>query len=338
MVLSAIRCPDCHSQARREHMTYRVQSGEERILYQCHACSSYYAETKETPLAGLRTPLSRISEVLDALNEGMGINAATRVFKVAKNSIYLWMGRLSGLKETLMLYALCHRFIRLQIEGDEVYTRVGQNKPPSESEGWTIILMDRASRFIWEMSCDEKTESLFAQAIETLVRVIEQTDELTLLTDGERRYGNLLFDICQETIRTGKPGRPKTTLAPGVTARIKNKGNQSRQLGRKRPKYQAPCSEHPETTTVVPDDEVHANHLEAFNSAIRRRLACFRRRTNTYAKLQPALQTRLDVHWIWHNFVNTHFTTKLVPAVAIGILDQGFSWSQIFRLQSFKLN
>lgn len=338
MVLTTIRCPDCNSQERREHMKYAVQSGDEkRSLYQCNMCRSYYSETKDTPLAGLHTPLSQISKVLDALNEGLGINATARVFKVSKNSIYLWMRRLSGLKETLMLYALCHQFITLQIEGDEVYTRVGKNKPPSESEGWTIILMDRASRFIWEMSCDEKTASLFEQAISTLIQVIRQTDELTLITDGERRYGNLLFAICQETIRTGKRGRPKKTFPAGVTARIKNKGNQSRQSGRKRPKYQAPWAEHPDSTILVSDDEIHANHLEAFNSALRRRLSCFRRRTNTYAKLQPALQMRLDVHWIWHNFINFHFTTKLVPAVAIGILDQGFSWSQIFRLQAFKL-
>ena len=121
MVITAIRCPTCNSQERREHMSYRVQgNNEERRLYQCKGCGCYYSETKDTPLAGLHTPLSRISEVLDALNEGMGINAATRVFKVAKNSLYLWMSRLSGLKETLMLYALCHQFITLQIEGDEV--------------------------------------------------------------------------------------------------------------------------------------------------------------------------------------------------------------------------
>ena len=43
----------------------------------------------------------------------------------------------------------------------------------------------------------------------TLAQVIAQTDDLTLVTDGERRYGNLLFDICQETLRTGQVGRPK---------------------------------------------------------------------------------------------------------------------------------
>jgi hypothetical protein len=33
---------------------------------------------------------------------------------------------------------------------------VNQNKPPYESEGWTVVLMDRASRFIWELRVCEK--------------------------------------------------------------------------------------------------------------------------------------------------------------------------------------
>ncbi len=94
-------------------------------------------------------------------------------------------------------------------------TRVYENKPPEESEGWTVGLMDRASRFIWELSCGPKTQTLFEKAMQTLGQVIDQTDDLSLLTDGERRYGNCLFEICQEVIRTGKVGRPPTTLKKG---------------------------------------------------------------------------------------------------------------------------
>ncbi len=96
--------------------------------------------------------------------------------------------------KTLLLYALCHQFLQVIIEGDELYTKVGENKPPSESEGWTIVLMDRASRFIWELSCGEKETDLFENAMATLVQVIEETDDLSLVTDGERRYGNLFED------------------------------------------------------------------------------------------------------------------------------------------------
>jgi hypothetical protein len=175
----------------------------------CQECDTYFSETKNTPLAGLKTPVSRISQVLEAINDGMGLNAACRTFQVGKNSIKRWVHRLGGLKETLLLYTLCHQFIQLQIEGDELYTKVAENKPAHLSEGWTIVLMDRASRFIWKLPCGERDADLFKQAIATLAQVIDRTDDLSLFTDGERRYGNLLFEICQQVIRTGQVGRPK---------------------------------------------------------------------------------------------------------------------------------
>jgi hypothetical protein len=73
--------------------------------------------------------------------------------------------------------------------------------------------------------------------------------------------------------------------------------------------------------------------LEAFNSALRRILACYRRRTNTYAKHPRALQRRLDAYWVLHNFVRVHFTTQQVPAVALGILEQGLSFDALARIQ-----
>jgi hypothetical protein len=123
------------------------------------------------------------------------------------------------------------------------------------------------------------------------------------------------------------------TLKPGVKARLKNKGSQSHRRGRKRAKYQAPQPEHPDTPQNIPTADIHANHLEGFNSALRRRLACYRRKTNTYAKEKPALQKRLDAYWVLHNFIRPHFTTKQVPAVALGIVDHPLSWDEIFRIQ-----
>jgi len=79
--------------------------------------------------------------------------------------------------------------------------------------------------------------------------------------------------------------------------------------------------------------EIHANHLEAFNSVLRRLLSCYRRRTNTYAKHQAALQRRLDAYWVVHNFVRPHFTTQQVPAIALGILKKGLAFEVLFKIQ-----
>jgi len=284
MLMSEIRCPACDTPAVKVHTTYTVQAGETRRLYYCGDYHCYFSETHGTALAGLRTPLSRISQILDALNDGLGVNATCRTFQVSKNTLRSWQARLSAVKDALVLYALCHQFLHQVIEGDELYTKVNANQPPADSTGWTIVLMDRASPFVWDLRCGERDRALFEQALQTLAQVVQQTNDLALMTDGERRYGLVLFEICQTVIRTGRRGRPRHTLPLGVQVRVKNKGSQAHCRGRKRPKYQAPQPEHPNTTAPIADHDIHANHVEAFNAALRRRMACYRRKTNTYAK------------------------------------------------------
>ena len=58
-----------------------------------------FSETSSTPIAHLKTPIALVVQVLTALTEGVGINAATRLYGVSKNSIYRWQERLSGLKK-----------------------------------------------------------------------------------------------------------------------------------------------------------------------------------------------------------------------------------------------
>lgn len=52
-------------------------------MHRCRSCGSYFSDTFATPMAGLRTPLSRVIEVLKARTEGQGLNATARVFGVS---------------------------------------------------------------------------------------------------------------------------------------------------------------------------------------------------------------------------------------------------------------
>jgi len=156
---------------------------------------------------------------------------------------------------------------------------------------------------------------------------------MTFLSDGERRYGNMLFDLCSEILKTGKRGRPPATLPKGVKVRVKNKGDQKKKPGRKRPKYQATHREHPDTAQNLVEMDIHANHLEAQNAATRRKNSAFRRKTNTYAKTEDGLQRTLDVHQIIHNYVHPHWTTGKVPAVSLGIMSEALSLESILSMQ-----
>jgi transposase-like protein len=333
MELLRLKCPACQSYDIHFHTPYTTKNHGVRAIYQCQSCLGYFSETKNTFMEGLKTPMSMIWLLIKSRTDGMGLNAVTRTFEFSKNTILSWERKFSDLHRVLFLYTLVHQFIEVIIEGDEAYTKVHHNVPPHESSGWTILLMDRASRFIWVLDCGPKDCKLFKKAIAVLEQIVSRTNDLSLLTDGERRYGNLLFQVCYELVKTGKRGRPKKTLKRGIRVRIKNKGSQSHKKGRKRAKYQSPWAEHPETTHTIEETDIHANHAEAFWSALRRKCATFRRKTNMYAKSIPGSQRLLHVYWVVHNFIRLHFTTREVPAVALGVIERRLSAREIFHMQ-----
>jgi hypothetical protein len=80
---------------------------------------------------------------------------------------------------------------------------------------------------------------------------------------------------------------------------MKIKGSQ----GRKRVEWVK--REHPFTAISSPHD-VHANHNEAQNSALRRRASAYRRRQNLYAKKLIDLQRVLAVQRLVHNWIRPH--------------------------------
>jgi transposase-like protein len=135
-------CPCCGSHESRLHTRYKTLADNERHIYHCFECDIYFSETFGTPIAGLTTPLSRIITILKARSEGMSLNATARTHNISKKSVIDWQRRLGGIKPALMLYSLLHQFIHQEIEGDELYTKVDKNKPPLDSQGWTIVLME----------------------------------------------------------------------------------------------------------------------------------------------------------------------------------------------------
>ena len=119
MELLQIKCPTCHSAVLQSHTTYPTQHHGRRIIYQCTNCPTYFSETKKTLMAGLKTPVSVIWQVVKARTEGMGLNAAARTFEKAKNTILAWERKFRDLHRVLFLYAVVHEFLESVIAGDE---------------------------------------------------------------------------------------------------------------------------------------------------------------------------------------------------------------------------
>src|SRR2546422_2726075 len=118
MELLQIKCPTCHSAVLQSHTTYATQHHGRRIIYKCANCPTYFSETKNTLMAGVKTPVSVIWQVVKARTEGMGLNAAARTFEKAKNTILAWERKFLDLHQVLFLYALVHEFlVQVPIKG-----------------------------------------------------------------------------------------------------------------------------------------------------------------------------------------------------------------------------
>ncbi len=91
---------------------------------------------------------------------------------------------------------------------------------------------------------DTKNTLSFKVVMETVCGYIDHTDELFFLSNDERRYGNMLFELCSKALRTGKRGRPPRVLPKGVSVRVKNKGTPKHKKGRK-------CPQRPSAKTEI---------------------------------------------------------------------------------------
>jgi transposase-like protein len=103
MDLFSQNCRCCDSAKVDVRTRDTTQNNGTHSISHCRSCDIDFTDTFAPPMTGLRTPLSRIIEVLKARTEAQGLKATARIFGVSKKSIMDWEWRLSELKPALTL-------------------------------------------------------------------------------------------------------------------------------------------------------------------------------------------------------------------------------------------
>jgi transposase-like protein len=103
-------------------------SGQIIQTYRCNECGRRFNERSGTPMSRLRTSSETIALAMKVRSEGLGIRATGRVLEKSPASIITWEKRLSA--QSLNWSPPAPEGSEITLEGDEVYTRVGENLPP----------------------------------------------------------------------------------------------------------------------------------------------------------------------------------------------------------------
>lgn len=80
-------------------------------------------------MARLRTPSTVVSAAISVRTEGLGVRATGRSFGKSHSTIIRWERRLAD--QALHWSPPAPKGTDVTLEGDEVYTRVDENLPPS---------------------------------------------------------------------------------------------------------------------------------------------------------------------------------------------------------------
>lgn len=205
--------------------------------------------------------------------------------------------------------------------------------PPEASEGWTIHFIERESRYWVAAQAGRKEACLFEQGTHSAWEWSKPAQFIRWFTDGERRYGKALWKLASVSLKPGEapPAYPyRKVWRHGLEVAMKIKGSQ----GQRRVEWM--YVEHP-FTAISAASEVHANHNEAQNSALRRHCSAYRRRQNLYAKRLEGLQRVLDVQRLVHNWVRPHWglAQKTTPAMRLGFCDHPVSMHELLTQRGF---
>lgn len=123
-----MKCPHCQSEQTVKNGTAKMQDQSIQQRYLCQGCGKRFNERTNTPMARLRTPSALVAAAINVRTEGLGVRATGRSFGKSHSTIIRWEQRLAGHLEQWSPPAPDGCDITL--EGDEVYTRVGENLPP----------------------------------------------------------------------------------------------------------------------------------------------------------------------------------------------------------------
>jgi hypothetical protein len=188
-------------------------------------------------------------------------------------------------------------------------------------------VLERKSRYWCSVAIGLHELCLFEQGVRQAWKWATAADSIRWFTDGERRYGKALWKLASvrlQSIALPESYKSRKVWREGLEVAIKIKASQ----GHKRVEWVK--TEHP-FTPISAASEVHANHVEAHNAALRRHCSAYRRHQNLYAKVPKGLRRAVAVQRLVHNWVRPHWglAKDTTPAMAMGFVLSPISMEQM---------
>jgi IS1 family transposase len=266
------------------------------------------------------------AQILAVLCEGMGINAATRITGVSKNTVLKLLAdageACAKYQDEAMKNLTCKR-----VECDEIWSFVGmkQKNVPVEMQGtfgigdvytWTAI--DSETKLIpcWHVGTRDLDSA--REFISDLATRLANRVQLT--TDGHKAY----LEAVEESF-----GRDVD-----FAQLVKIYGGDGKSMGDAR-RYSPSefTGSEKRVITGSPDDKhISTSYVERQNLTMRMHMRRFTRLTNAFSKKLENHMHAISLYFMFYNFCKIHKSLRITPAMQAGISNKLWEISDIVAL------
>jgi IS1 family transposase len=243
-------------------------------------------------------PREKQIAVIAALAEGSSIRAIERMTGINRNTI-MNLGVRVGLT--------CH-FLQF----DEIWGFIGKKEKhliplddPTFGDVWTFCAIDSETKLVPSFRCGKRTNNTAQAFVSDVASRLKNRPQIS--SDGLRAYVEAVENAFGMDVDFGMI--------------IKNYGADKGEHHQER-RYSAPEVTSMQKMTIVGDplmELISTSHIERLNGTTRLHMRRLTRLTYAFSKKLENFEAAAALHFAYYNFVRTHGSLKMTPAMAAGV-------------------
>ena len=278
-------------------------------------------KSKELIMAN-HLPDEKKSLVLSLLTEGQSIRATSRIADVSQPTILKLLVE-AGDKARDIHDTLIHKVESRRIQVDEVWAYVGckQRRVKSEEQDergdfYTFIALDADTKLVPCYRVGKRTKKftrsfLMELSIRVPGRFQLSTDSFAPYLDTVDRIWGQDIDYAQIHKEYADTPEPQKRYSPGRIIRV----TKNIMLGYPQPR------------------DISTSYVERQNLTVRMQMRRFTRLTNGFSKKLRNLEAAVDLHFYWYNWMRTHQTLRVTPAMEARLTGKLWTWDDLLTWQ-----
>jgi transposase-like protein len=298
--------------------------------YKCHGCGKTFAETRGTPLYGLKRPLWIVLLVLALLSGGCPVPAIVFAFGLDERTVADWQRKAGQHAKAVQEQLVCQGQVDLgQVQADELYVKV------QGGTLWMATALSVFSRlFVWGAVAPQRDSVLVRQVIRHVRAAALRGRPILWAVDGFAAWTSGVLHVFRDPLRMGKRGRPPLVVWSDLhVVQVVKQYKRRCLVGiERRLAYGSMCcAEAIMQASQVCLGVINTAYIERLNATFRTWLPALTRRSRTPARQVAQLEAAMFWMGTVYNFCRVHATLQGTPAMAADLTDHVWSVDELIR-------